>query len=166
MYDNDQIEMRELILVNPRGCCAGVERAINIVEKAILKFPDMRIYVFHQIVHNKHVVAHFENKGVVFVEDVDEIPQEHIDSAVLILSAHGVSKAVENGAKSKNLLVIDASCALVKKVHSEVQRNDKEGKVILLIGHAGHAEVKGTSGRVNSKVHLIQNIDDVRRLNF
>ncbi len=159
-------ELRELLLISPRGCCAGVDRAIDIVEKAILKFPNRKIYVFHQIVHNKHVVAYFEDKGVVFVEDVEEIPAKDIDCSVLILSAHGVSIAVESGAKQKNLIVIDACCPLVKKVHSEAQRNEKEGKVILLIGHAGHAEVKGTSGRVKSKVYLIQNVADVHSLDL
>lgn len=132
-----------ILLAAPRGFCAGVDRAIEIVEKAIEIF-GAPIYVKHEIVHNKHVVNDLRAKGTIFVEEVREIP----DGAVAIFSAHGVSKAVRAEAAARPIRVIDATCPLVTKVHLEVHRLDKEGYEIILIGHAGHVEVEGTMGQL------------------
>lgn len=141
-----------ILLAAPRGFCAGVDRAIEIVEKAIEIF-GAPIYVKHEIVHNKHVVNDLKAKGTIFVEDVREIP----DGAVAIFSAHGVSKAVRAEAASRPLRVIDATCPLVTKVHLEVHRLDKEGYEIILIGHAGHVEVEGTMGQLPpGRIRLVQ----------
>jgi 4-hydroxy-3-methylbut-2-en-1-yl diphosphate reductase len=150
----------EVILAQPRGFCAGVERAIEIVERA-LKIYGAPIYVRHEIVHNKYVVQNLRDKGVIFVNEVTEIP----DGAITIFSAHGVSDDVENSAKTRSLPIIDATCPLVTKVHKEAQRNESDGRQIILIGHSGHPEVEGTSGRVKGDVLLVENIEDVAKLN-
>lgn len=149
----------QVVLAKPRGFCAGVERAIEIVEKALDKY-GAPIYVRHEIVHNKYVVENLQKKGVVFVKEISQIPE----NAITIFSAHGVSEKVEQQAKEKNLPVIDATCPLVKKVHNAAVRNESEGKQIILIGHHGHPEVEGTSGRVVSEVLLIENVKDVAKL--
>lgn len=149
----------KIILAQPRGFCAGVERAIDIVEKALEKY-GAPIYVRHEIVHNKYVVNSLKEKGVVFVKEVEEIP----DGAITIFSAHGISEKVENEAKLRDLPIIDATCPLVTKVHKEAQRHEQHGAEIILIGHKGHPEVEGTSGRVKQDVHLVQTKEDVASL--
>ncbi len=148
-----------VILAQPRGFCAGVERAIDIVEKALDRF-SAPVYVRHEIVHNRHVVDSLRKKGAVFVKDVDEIPT----GATTIFSAHGVSNAVENAGGKRGLHVIDAACPLVTKVHREGQRYSEKGYEIVLIGHAGHPEVEGTIGRIDGKVHLVSEVKDVETL--
>ena len=145
-----------VILAKPRGFCAGVERAIEIVERAILLYGPP-IYVRHEIVHNKRVVDTLKAKGAVFVESLDEIP----DGAVTIFSAHGVSDAVERKARNRDLPVIDATCPLVSKVHKEGQLHKRKGREVILIGHAGHPEVEGTQGRIPGGVHLVTKPKDV-----
>ncbi len=153
--------MLDIYLAQPRGFCAGVDRAISIVEKAINKF-GAPIYVRHEIVHNKFVVEQLKVKGAIFVNEIDEIPE----NSIVIFSAHGVSKNVEISALDHKLKILDATCPLVTKVHLEAQSHEKKGKQIILIGHAGHPEVEGTSGRVNTKVTLVSNIEDVDNLHF
>ncbi|MEM8950814.1 MAG: 4-hydroxy-3-methylbut-2-enyl diphosphate reductase [Pseudomonadota bacterium] len=148
-----------VLLAQPRGFCAGVERAIEIVEKALQRF-GAPVYVRHEIVHNRHVVEDLRKKGAVFVKEVDEIPA----GAVTIFSAHGVSNAVEQAGRDRGLNVIDAACPLVTKVHNEGQRYAKKDFEVVLIGHAGHPEVEGTMGRIDAKVHLVSDIDDVQAL--
>src|SRR3984893_3461091 len=145
-----------VVLAQPRGFCAGVERAIEIVEKALEKYGPP-IYVRHEIVHNRHVVERLRAKGAHFVDELDEIPA----GSVTIFSAHGVSRAVEEAAEDRTLPVIDATCPLVSKVHSEGQRYAAQGREIILIGHAGHPEIEGTMGRINGKVHLISRAEEV-----
>jgi len=149
----------KLILAQPRGFCAGVDRAIEIVERALTKY-GAPVYVRHEIVHNKYVVDDLKQKGAVFVHKLDEIP----DGAVTIFSAHGVSSAVENNARNRDLPVIDATCPLVTKVHKQAQRKEKEGREIVLIGHQGHPEVEGTSGRVEQEVLLVSCVEDVEKI--
>ncbi len=149
----------KVILAQPRGFCAGVERAIDIVERA-LEIYGPPVYVRHEIVHNRHVVEDLKGKGAVFVEEVDEIPE----GAITIFSAHGVSRKVETGADDRKLTVIDATCPLVAKVHKEGQRYARAGQEVVLIGHAGHPEVEGTLGQIEGKVHLVQDVDDVATL--
>ena len=149
----------QVILAEPRGFCAGVERAIEIVERALEVFGPP-VYVRHEIVHNKRVVDDLRKKGAVFVEEIDEVPE----GAVTIFSAHGVSEKVESEAQRRNLPVIDATCPLVAKVHIEARRYEREGREIILIGHDGHPEVEGTSGRVKNGVHIVATPDDVGRL--
>ena len=149
----------QVLLAKPRGFCAGVVRAIDIVDRALMKF-DEPIYVRHEIVHNKTVVENLQAKGVVFVETLDEIP----DGAVTIFSAHGVSRKVEDSAPQRGLSVIDATCPLVSRVHNEAQRYSQKGYEIVLIGHRGHPEVVGTTGQVSGKVHLVSNLEDVALL--
>jgi 4-hydroxy-3-methylbut-2-enyl diphosphate reductase len=149
----------QVILAQPRGFCAGVERAIEIVEMALDKFGPP-IYVRHEIVHNPHVVDRLAKKGVKFVEETDEVPA----GAVTIFSAHGVAEDIENHAKDRGLQVIDATCPLVSKVHTEGQRYAKQGREIILIGHEGHPEIEGTLGRIPGKVHLISEASDVAKL--
>ena len=151
----------KVVLASPRGFCAGVLRAIHVVEKA-LELYGPPIYVKHEIVHNKYVVEDFKARGVIFIDDVNNIPE----GAITIFSAHGVSESVENTAKSLNLNTIDATCPLVKKVHNEAKHYEKKGKRIILIGHRGHIEVEGTSGRVKQKVDLVQNVNDVEKLDI
>lgn len=149
----------QVILAKPRGFCAGVVRAVDIVERALQKF-DEPVYVRHEIVHNKTVVESLKKKGAIFVEEIDEIP----DGAVTIFSAHGVSRKVESGAALRDLNVIDATCPLVSKVHKEAQRYSKDTYEIVLIGHRGHPEVEGTMGQVPGKVHLVSSLEDVSEL--
>jgi 4-hydroxy-3-methylbut-2-enyl diphosphate reductase len=151
----------KVILAQPRGYCAGVVRAIEIVERAIVKY-GAPIYVRHEIVHNRHVVESLKAKGARFVEELDEVPA----GAVTIFSAHGVSRAVEQDAEHRRLAVLDATCPLVSKVHNQGQRYVDQGRTVILIGHAGHPEVEGTMGQLNAPVHLVQNTDDVARLDF
>jgi 4-hydroxy-3-methylbut-2-enyl diphosphate reductase len=148
-----------IVLAEPRGFCAGVDRAIEIVERALTLY-GAPVYVRHEIVHNKWVVGDLKAKGVIFVNEVDEIP----DGAITVFSAHGISEKIENSARLRDLPVIDATCPLVTKVHREAQRYEKEGKQIVLIGHEGHPEVEGTSGRVKQGVLLVQNLEDVAKL--
>ena len=149
----------KVILAEPRGFCAGVERAVEIVERA-LEVLGPPVYVRHEIVHNKRVVDNLKEKGAVFVEELDEVP----DGGVTIFSAHGVSEKVENTAEKRGLPVIDATCPLVAKVHIEAIRYENEGKEVVLIGHEGHPEVEGTSGRVKKGVHIVATPDDVAHL--
>ncbi|MEQ1705156.1 MAG: 4-hydroxy-3-methylbut-2-enyl diphosphate reductase [Rickettsiales bacterium] len=150
----------KIILAEPRGFCAGVDRAIEIVERA-LNLYGAPVYVRHEIVHNRWVVDDLRKKGVIFVQEVDEIP----DGAITVFSAHGISEKVENSAKLRDLPIIDATCPLVTKVHKEAQRYEGDDKQIILIGHEGHPEVEGTSGRVLNGVLLVQNVGDVAKLN-
>ena len=158
MSEREQMGMR-VILAKPRGFCAGVERAIEIVERA-LNLYGPPVYVRHEIVHNKRVVETLRAKGAVFVEELDEIP----NGAVTVFSAHGVSQAVEDLAKNRNLPVIDATCPLVSKVHKEGQHHERKNRQIILIGHAGHPEVEGTQGRIPGGVLLVTNTGDVEQL--
>jgi 4-hydroxy-3-methylbut-2-enyl diphosphate reductase len=145
-----------VILAQPRGFCAGVERAIEIVERALQRFGPP-VYVRHEIVHNKHVVEVLRRKGANFVDDVEEIPA----GAVTVFSAHGVARAVELAAGERRLNVIDATCPLVTKVHNEGQRYAAKGFEVILIGHAGHPEVEGTMGQIDGRVHLISSASEV-----
>jgi 4-hydroxy-3-methylbut-2-en-1-yl diphosphate reductase len=151
--------MMRVVLAQPRGFCAGVERAIEIVERALKKYGPP-IYVRHEIVHNLHVVEDLRTRGAVFVDELDEIPA----GARTVFSAHGVAKRIEQLAAERDLPVIDATCPLVAKVHNEGRRYAAQGREIVLVGHAGHAEVEGTIGQVPGKVHLVQTVDDVSRL--
>jgi 4-hydroxy-3-methylbut-2-enyl diphosphate reductase len=148
-----------IILAKPRGFCAGVTRAIDIVEKALQKFGPP-IYVRHEIVHNKYVVESLKNKGVIFVDEIAEIPADKI----VIFSAHGVSDKVEEDALKAGLDIIDATCPLVSKVHRKAKKYEEEGYEIILIGHEGHPEVEGTSGRVKKKVILVTSEEDARTI--
>ena len=152
----DSKKSYRVLLAQPRGFCAGVERAIEIVERA-LKMYGPPVYVRHEIVHNKHVVESLRNKGAVFVEELTDIPE----GAVTIFSAHGVSEAVANEAERRKLPVIDATCPLVSKVHKEGKNHAREGREVILIGHAGHPEVEGTQGRIPGGVHLVSSADEV-----
>ena len=151
----------KVILAQPRGFCAGVVRAIEIVERALEKFGPP-VYVRHEIVHNRHVVDSLKAKGARFVEDLSEVPP----GAVTIFSAHGVSRDVEQDAEERNLAVLDAVCPLVAKVHLEGQRYLDHGRIVILIGHAGHPEIEGTMGQLKGQVHLIQTKEDVDRLDI
>ena len=153
----------KILLANPRGFCAGVDRAIDIVERALSLF-GAPIYVRHEVVHNRHVVASLRAQGARFVEELDEVP----DDATVIFSAHGVSRAVEDEATRRGLNVFDATCPLVTKVHMEVRRYAQHGLDVLLIGHAGHPEVEGTMGRFDAakggRILLVESVDDVAGL--
>lgn len=153
----------QIYLANPRGFCAGVDRAIAIVNEALTRFKPP-IYVRHEVVHNKFVVSDLANRGAVFVEELDEVP----DGSIVIFSAHGVSKAVEDEAERRDLTVFDATCPLVTKVHIEVAKFAQEGMDAVLIGHAGHPEVEGTMGRFNRRhggqIHLVEDESDVEAL--
>lgn len=154
-------ETAEILLAQPRGFCAGVDRAINIVNEALSRF-GAPIYVRHEIVHNKYVVDELRAKGAIFVDEIDEIPR----GAIVIYSAHGVSQQVRQDAAERGLQVYDATCPLVTKVHVEVVKLCKDGFTVFMIGHAGHPEVEGTMGQVESGIFLIENLDDVEKLNF
>jgi len=149
----------EVLLANPRGFCAGVERAIAIVEQA-LALHGAPIYVRHEVVHNKTVVEDLRNKGAVFVEELSQVPA----GSTVIFSAHGVSKAVRSQAERRGLKVFDATCPLVTKVHVEVTKMLREGYEIVMIGHRGHPEAEGTMGQAESGMHLVETADDVARL--
>ena len=151
--------MMRVVLAQPRGFCAGVERAIEIVERALAKFGPP-IYVRHEIVHNRHVVEDLRTRGAVFVDELDEIPP----GAMTVFSAHGVAKRVEELAAERRLPVIDATCPLVAKVHQEGRRYAAQAREIVLVGHAGHAEVEGTIGQIPGPVHLVQTAEDVATL--
>ncbi|WP_174287178.1 4-hydroxy-3-methylbut-2-enyl diphosphate reductase [Sphingomonas bacterium] len=148
-----------VILANPRGFCAGVTRAIEIVERA-LERERAPVYVRHEIVHNRHVVDTLRRKGAVFVDELSEVPA----GATTIFSAHGVAKAVQAEARARDLPVIDATCPLVTKVHVQGRRYARAGRIVVLIGHAGHAEVEGTMGQVDAPLHLVSTVDDVATL--
>jgi 4-hydroxy-3-methylbut-2-en-1-yl diphosphate reductase len=149
----------KVILAQPRGFCAGVVRAIDIVEGALEKY-GAPVYVRHEIVHNGHVVEGLKARGAQFVESLAEVPR----GALTVFSAHGVSRAVERQAKRRNLAVFDATCPLVAKVHAHAERYVGDGRALILIGHAGHPEVEGTIGRVETPVHLVQSEADVAAL--
>ena len=154
----------EVVLANPRGFCAGVDRAIEIVERALESF-GAPIYVRHEVVHNRFVVDGLRARGAVFVDELDEVP----DGATVIFSAHGVSQAVRKQAATRHLRVFDATCPLVTKVHIEVSRHAKAGRDVVLIGHAGHPEVEGTIGQwdregASGEIYLVETPDDVRKL--
>ena len=149
----------KVILAQPRGFCAGVERAIDIVERALIKFGPP-IYVRHEIVHNRHVVEDLRARGAVFVDELDEVPE----GAMTVFSAHGVARKVQKAAASRALPVIDATCPLVAKVHAEGRRYARQGREIVLIGHAGHAEVEGTIGQIDGTVYLVQTIEEAANL--
>ena len=152
----------EILLTEPRGFCAGVERAIGIVNRAIEMF-DEEIYVKHEVVHNKNVIEELTKKGVVFIESLTEVP----DKSILIYSAHGVSKEVADIAQKKNLTIFDATCPLVTKVHFEIHKYARENIDVILIGHNGHPEVEGTMGQYTSKagkIYLVESKDDVETL--
>jgi len=152
---------KTIYLAQPRGFCAGVERAILIVEEALKKY-GAPIYVRHEIIHNAYVVKDFESRGVIFINELDTVPQ----GAILIFSAHGVSKAVRFEADERQFQVFDATCPLVAKVHAEVVRLKERGYQIIMIGHRGHPEVEGTMGQVDSSIHLIEHVQDVDQLSF
>lgn len=148
-----------ILLANPRGFCAGVDRAIEIVERAI-ELHGAPIYVRHEVVHNRFVVDDLKNKGAVFIDELDEVP----DGATVIFSAHGVSKAVQKNGELRDLQVFDATCPLVTKVHLEVDRYRKQDVEVVLIGHEGHPEVEGTMGQADDGMHLVENAEDVSAL--
>jgi len=149
-------DSQEIVLAEPRGFCAGVDRAIEIVERAIAKF-GRPIYVRHEIVHNTYVVNDLKAKGAIFIEDLAEVPP----GATLVFSAHGVSKAIQEEAKQRGFHVFDATCPLVTKVHVEVAKLHREGFEFIMIGHKGHPEVEGTMGQLDSGIHLVEEVEDV-----
>ena len=148
-------------LANPRGFCAGVDRAIEIVERA-LELYGAPIYVRHEVVHNRYVVRNLKEKGAVFVEELEEIP----DDSTVIFSAHGVARVVQNAAAGRELRVLDATCPLVTKVHTEGSRYGREGRTVILVGHAGHPEVEGTMGQATGVLHLVESVEDIDNLNI
>ncbi len=151
--------LQDIVLAEPRGFCAGVDRAIEIVERALHKF-GAPIYVRHEIVHNTHVVNDLKSRGVIFIEDLADVPA----GATLVFSAHGVSKAVQQEAKARSFTIFDATCPLVTKVHVEVAKLAKEGYEFIMIGHQGHPEVEGTMGQLASGIYLVQTAADVARV--
>jgi 4-hydroxy-3-methylbut-2-en-1-yl diphosphate reductase len=150
---------QEILLAEPRGFCAGVDRAIEIVERALIKF-GRPIYVRHEIVHNTYVVNELKAKGAIFIEELSDVPP----GATLVFSAHGVSKAVQMEAKARGFQIFDATCPLVTKVHVEVAKLHKEGYEFIMIGHKGHPEVEGTMGQLDSGIHLVEDVADVARI--
>ena len=161
---NNILSNTKIILATPRGFCAGVERAVEILDKAITAF-DAPIYVKHEVVHNKFIISDFKNKGVIFIENIKEVP----NNSILIYSAHGVSMEVKKIAELKNLKVFDATCPLVTKVHMEVHKFAKLGIDVVLIGHNGHPEIEGTMGQYKSdtgKIYLIENLKDVEKIDI
>jgi 4-hydroxy-3-methylbut-2-enyl diphosphate reductase len=153
------MQLQEVLLAEPRGFCAGVDRAIEIVERALDKF-GAPIYVRHEIVHNTHVVNDLRERGAIFIEELSDVPP----GATLIFSAHGVSKAVQDEAQARGFQIFDATCPLVTKVHVEVAKLHKEGYEFLMIGHKGHPEVEGTMGQLESGIHLVEDVADVARV--
>ena len=151
--------MEQVILAEPRGFCAGVDRAIEIVERALEKFGSP-IYVRHEIVHNTHVVNDLKERGAIFIEELAEVPP----GATLVFSAHGVSQAVQREAQARGFRIFDATCPLVTKVHVEVAKLHKEGYEFIMIGHKGHPEVEGTMGQLDSGIHLVEDVADVARV--
>ncbi len=150
---------QEIVLAEPRGFCAGVDRAIDIVERALAKF-GAPIYVRHEIVHNTFVVNDLKSKGAIFIEELDDVPP----GATLVFSAHGVSRAVQQEAARRGFQVFDATCPLVTKVHVEVAKLAKEGYEFIMIGHKGHPEVEGTMGQLDHGIHLVEDVADVARV--
>jgi 4-hydroxy-3-methylbut-2-en-1-yl diphosphate reductase len=151
--------VNEIILAEPRGFCAGVDRAIEIVERALQKFGNP-IYVRHEIVHNTYVVNDLKSKGAIFIEDLNDVPE----GATLVFSAHGVPKSVEREAERRGFQIFDATCPLVTKVHVEVAKLHKEGYEFIMIGHKGHPEVEGTMGQLDYGIHLVEDIHDVAKV--
>ncbi len=149
----------QVLLASPRGFCAGVDRAIEIVDRT-LELYGPPVYVLHEIVHNRHVLDDFRGRGVRFVEEMSEVPE----GAVTIFSAHGVSEDVEQKGAERNLRVIDATCPLVTKVHLQAQRYERERRELILIGHVGHPEIEGTQGRVDGRVHVLCTPEEVEAL--
>jgi 4-hydroxy-3-methylbut-2-enyl diphosphate reductase len=152
-------QSQEIILAEPRGFCAGVDRAIEIVERALTKF-GRPIYVRHEIVHNTYVVNDLKAKGAIFIEELDDVPA----GATLVFSAHGVSKAIQDEAQRRGFNIFDATCPLVTKVHVEVAKLHREGYEFIMIGHKGHPEVEGTMGQLDSGIHLVEDVQDVERV--
>jgi 4-hydroxy-3-methylbut-2-enyl diphosphate reductase len=148
-----------ILLAEPRGFCAGVDRAIEIVERALTKF-GAPIYVRHEIVHNTFVVEDLKSKGAIFIEELDDVPP----GATLVFSAHGVSKAIQNEAAARGFQIFDATCPLVTKVHVEVAKLHKEGFEFIMIGHKGHPEVEGTMGQLENGIHLVEDVADVAKV--
>ena len=151
--------LQEILLAEPRGFCAGVDRAIDIVEAALAKF-GRPIYVRHEIVHNTFVVNDLKNKGAIFIEELNDVPP----GATLVFSAHGVSQAIQQEAHARGFQIFDATCPLVSKVHVEVAKLHKEGYEFIMIGHKGHPEVEGTMGQLDSGIHLVEDVADVARV--
>ncbi len=151
--------IQEVLLAEPRGFCAGVDRAIEIVERALAKF-GAPIYVRHEIVHNTYVVNELKSKGAIFIEELSDVPP----GATLVFSAHGVSKAVQQEARDRGFSIFDATCPLVTKVHVEVAKLAKEGFEFIMIGHKGHPEVEGTMGQLTSGIHLVEDVADVAKM--
>ncbi|MDB5965347.1 MAG: 4-hydroxy-3-methylbut-2-enyl diphosphate reductase [Polaromonas sp.] len=151
--------LQEILLAEPRGFCAGVDRAIEIVERALTKF-GAPIYVRHEIVHNTYVVNELKAKGAIFIEELSDVPP----GATLVFSAHGVSKAVQEEAAARGFTIFDATCPLVTKVHVEVAKLNREGYEFIMIGHKGHPEVEGTMGQLDSGIHLVEDVADVARI--
>ncbi len=151
--------VRDIILAEPRGFCAGVDRAIDIVERALLKF-GAPIYVRHEIVHNTHVVQNLKSRGAIFIEELSDVPP----GATLVFSAHGVSKAVQDEAQARGFRIFDATCPLVTKVHVEVAKLHREGYEFIMIGHKGHPEVEGTMGQLVDGIYLVEDVDDVAKV--
>ena len=153
------MSVQEVLLAEPRGFCAGVDRAIEIVEKALVKF-GRPIYVRHEIVHNTYVVNDLKAKGAIFIEDLAEVPP----GSTLVFSAHGVSQAIQREAEQRGFRIFDATCPLVSKVHVEVAKLSKEGYEFIMIGHKGHPEVEGTMGQLSEGIHLVEDISDIARV--
>ena len=151
--------LQDIVLAEPRGFCAGVDRAIEIVERALAKF-GAPIYVRHEIVHNTYVVNDLKSKGAIFIEELSEVPP----GATLVFSAHGVSKAIQQEAQRRGFHVFDATCPLVTKVHVEVAKLHREGFEFIMIGHKGHPEVEGTMGQLDHGIHLVEDVEDVARV--
>jgi len=149
-----------ILLTNPRGFCAGVRMAIDVVDRAADLFPDQTLHVYHEIVHNRHVVGRFKDRGIIFVEDISEVPK----GGIVVFSAHGVSPEIRRQASALGLTTIDATCPLVTKVHSEAIRYARHGYQILLIGHANHQEVVGTRGEAPDAIQVVESVQDIPNL--
>jgi 4-hydroxy-3-methylbut-2-en-1-yl diphosphate reductase len=155
----------EIILSEVYGFCAGVRRAVDTLAIIVEKYRSKRkIYILHEIVHNKYIVENFKKQGVVFIDNVEEIQDHDDEQGILILSAHGVSRKVEEDAKKKNVYIIDVTCPLVSKVHREAKKYEDSGKAVILIGHENHPEVEGTKGRVDNSIILVQTVEDAATL--